>query len=99
MVNSASHPATTIDVLATARDRPDARLDLLQAQLNRALDALIVARLADHAGDLAARRGVLFDLYDEQIVTKAQVRQRGELAPDEFHERLRDHRLATPRGD
>jgi hypothetical protein len=84
-----------IDVLAVARENQQTQIDLLREQLDRAIDALIVARLAGAANDLDATRGVLFDLYGERIMTKAQVRERVSLAADEFHELLRAHRLRS----
>jgi len=100
MVDSPSRPApTAIDAVDVALDRQDVHAELLGARLDRAVDALVEARLA-LAGlghDPAARRRILFDLYDEDILTKAQVRQRGELDPAEFHGLLRAHRLQSAR--
>lgn len=84
-----------VDVLGVARENPQAQIGLLREQLERAIDALIAARLVGTSNDSDATRRVLFDLYDERVVTKAQVRERAALAPDEFHELLRAHRLRS----
>lgn len=84
--------ADSLDAVALVRERQEPRIALLAEQLDRALDALLAARLRETSSDLDALRRALFDLYEERIVTKAQVRARGRLAPDEFHEHLRAHR-------
>lgn len=96
MVHSPPRPMDqAIDVLAAARENQQVQVGLLREQLERAIDALVAARLGDAIDDLDEKRRVLFDLYGERIVTKAQVRERGALGPDEFHQYLRAHRLQS----
>jgi hypothetical protein len=85
----------SFDLLALVREQQDVVADLLEEQLERALDLLIDCRLASGAGTLADKRRVLFDLYDAGVVTKSQVRERGGLEPGEFHVELRAHRTRS----
>ena len=91
----AATPDRSFDVLALVREQQGFHAGLLAEQLERAIDALLECKLVGKAGDLAAKRGALFDLYDAGIVTKAQVRRRGLLEPAQFHEELRSHRMRT----
>ena len=83
------------DIIAVARERQDVRADMLAERLDRAVDALVACRLAGTDGSVAERRRVIFGMYEDAILTKAQVIRREELDPEQFYEELRSHRLRT----
>src|SRR5688572_15091071 len=53
---SSGGDAATLDVVGIARESQAVQAELLNEQVERALDALIACRLSDTAGDLEARR-------------------------------------------
>ena len=82
-----------MDVIAIARERQDVVADLLEEQLELALDALIACRLGEAQDDLEAKRLLLAELYDAGIASKAQVYERGKLELGQFFDYLRAYRL------
>jgi hypothetical protein len=84
-----------IDLVAIARERQDVRAKLLEERLERAVDTLVRCKLPGQAHDRAAVRAILFELYEKEILTKADVRRRGQLGPEEFYEELRAYRLRS----
>ena len=81
------------DLIAFARDGQQARAEVLTERLESAIDALVECSLQGLGDDLSAKRDVLFDLYDREILTRAEVRERGCLDPAEFYEELRRYRV------
>jgi hypothetical protein len=80
------------EIIAWAKEGQQARAEILSEQLELAIDELLAAKLQGREDDLDAKREVLFYLYDREILTKRQVRARGELDPTEFYEELRAYR-------
>jgi hypothetical protein len=93
-LNRSDSPAP-IDIVAIARAGRTADGELLEERLNRAIEALIDLKLAARAGDRAALRTVLFELYDASVLTKGEVYRRGEIAPEEFFDLLDAYRTAA----
>lgn len=86
------HPLTD-EVVAQARQRiEDLEIAVRQAaeMHARAIDELLQHCIVQ-ADDLTELRRQLFQMYRQGLITKAEVRKRGELDPAEFHEEM--HRL------
>ncbi|MBA2519341.1 MAG: hypothetical protein H0V24_06725 [Chloroflexia bacterium] len=81
-----------LDPAVFALESQRASIETLEAQLERAVDALIAHRLDDPT-DLGGHRQVLFDLYEADIISKPEVRRRGDLAPAEFYDEIRKYRV------
>ena len=81
------------DLLAFAHKGQQARAELLVERLELAIDAILEAKLRPGNDDVTAKREVLFELYDREILTRDQVRRRGELDPADFFEELQAYRL------
>lgn len=97
--HSLGHPTNTDaeatfgdEIIAWARDGLEARSEILSERLELAIDEIIKARLQDRVNDVAAKRDLLFDLYEREILTRDQVRVRGNLDPSAFYEELRAYR-------
>jgi hypothetical protein len=77
----------------------DVLLAMLKDRFERVVDALVDARLAT-AGGQSTTRDVLFQLYDDGLLTKAEVRKRGNVSPEEFYDELGAfRRRCVPRDD
>ena len=82
------------DLAAVVEESPDVLLERLKDRFERAIDALLRAR-QDAVGHRLTTRDILFGLYEEGLLTKAEVRLRGGLGPEEFHDGLHAYRLRT----
>lgn len=80
------------DPVALAQEGTRFLIETLESRLERAVDALIDHRLDDPT-DIEARRQILFDLYEADIVSKPDLRRRGALEPAEFHDEIRKYRV------
>jgi hypothetical protein len=80
------------EIIAWAREGQQVRAEMLSERLDLAIDELLSARLQGREDDLNAKRQVLFYLYEREILTRGQVRARGELDAAEFYEELRAYR-------
>ena len=84
--------APGLDMGKLAAERQDIRSEMLAERLARALDALIAAKLQGRS-DRDSQLSVLFELYEDEILTKSEVRERAGLEPDDFQAQLRAYRL------
>ena len=81
------------DLIAWTKAGQQARAEELAERLERATDALFECRIQGLSDDLNAKRSVLFDLYEREILTRDQVRNRGDLDPAAFYEELHTYRM------
>ena len=81
-----------LDLAALARESQEVLLEQLRDRFDRVVDAFVQYRLGAN-DQRSALLGVLFDLYDEGLLTKAEVRERAQLEPEDFYDELRAHRL------
>lgn len=79
-------------ITTAARNMQDARADVLADRLERAVTALVQCRLSETQGRLEDLRRVVLDLYDEEIITREQACERGQISASEFFDLLDDHR-------
>ena len=70
----------------------DVLIDMLKERFERAVD-LLLEHMAGSETNREARLGALFALYEEGVLTKGEVRRRGELSPETFYDELRAYRL------
>jgi hypothetical protein len=81
-----------LDLAALTRESQDVLLEQLRDRFERVVDAFVQYRLGSN-DQRSALLGVLFEFYDEGHLTKAEVRQRGQIEPEDFYDELRAHRL------
>lgn len=80
------------ELIAWAKEGQQARAEILSERLELAIDEILASRLQGHENDQRAKRDVLFELYEREILTRDQVRNRGALDPADFYEELRAYR-------
>ena len=87
----------TNDLAASVEQSQDVLIEILKDRFERVVDTLLCYRLGDR-DDRATRLDVLFELYEDGLLTKGEVRRRGNLEPAEFHDELRAfrQRVASP---
>ena len=90
--DAAAEATSDDEIIAWARDGLEARAEILSERLELAIDEILATRLQDRVNDLAAKRDLLFDLYEREILTRDQVRVRVSLDPSDFYEELRAYR-------
>jgi hypothetical protein len=73
------------------------RAEMAEARLEKAVGALIACRLHGREDDPTGLRDVLFDLYEAGILTRDQVRLRGQLDSADFHDELLVYRRRKTR--
>lgn len=78
-------------VASVARARQDVRAEMLKDRLGRAVDALIECK-THGIDDVGVRQDVLFELYEDGILTRSEVGERGALAPEDFYDALHNFR-------
>lgn len=82
------------DLIEYAREGQQARAEELAERLELAIDMLLESKLSGgQADDVVVTRSILFELYDRGILTRDQVRRRGDLDPADFYEELQAYRL------
>lgn len=92
-VNSGSEPSDADGwLMAFLEEGHQARAEELARRLELAVDALLESIWRDSQPADDEKLDVLFDLYEREILTRDQVRRRGNLEPAEFHEALRFYR-------
>jgi hypothetical protein len=82
----------TDGITAAARNLQEARADILADRLERAVTALVQCRLSETQGRPEDLRRVVLDLYDEEIITREQACDRGQIDAAEFFDLLDSHR-------
>lgn len=83
--------SSELDLAGLAKQSHDILLEQLRDRFERAIDALLRYRLGS-SYERSALLQVLFDLYDEGLLTKAEVRRRGRIEPEDFYDELRAYR-------
>jgi hypothetical protein len=79
------------DLSRTLGQSHDVLIDMLRDRLERVVDALLRYKLGPEY-DQSAMLDALFDLYDEGLLTKAEIRRRGGLEPEAFYDGLHAYR-------
>ena len=89
------YPDTELDEPELARSleqSQDVLLEMLSQRFERAIDALLRNMLGSES-DRLTMLDALFDLYEEGLLTKGDVRRRSGLKPEDFYDELRAYRL------
>ena len=79
------------ELAASVEQSQDVLIDMLKDRFERMVDALVRQRIGTD-WDHVAMLDVLFELYDEGLLTKGEVRRRGSLDPEAFYGELRAYR-------
>lgn len=80
------------DLASLIEDSPDILFEMLKERFERVVDYHL-ERLVGAQGGRQRTLDALFDLYDEGLLTKAEVRRRGQIEPEDFYDELRASRL------
>jgi hypothetical protein len=79
------------ELAASVEQSQDVLIDMLKDRFERMVDAFVRQRIGTN-GDQLATLDVLFELYEEGLLTKGEVRRRGDLEPEAFFGELRAYR-------
>jgi hypothetical protein len=80
------------DLTSTLEQSSDVLIEMLKERFERVVDALVQYKIGSR-NDRLSLLDALFDLYDEGLLTKGEVRHRGELDPESFYNELHAYRL------
>ena len=80
------------DLTRTLEQPSDVLIEMLKERFERVVDALVRHKIGSR-NDRPAILDALFDLYDEGLLTKGEVRRRGGLDPESFYDELQAYRL------
>jgi hypothetical protein len=80
------------DLASLIEDSPDILAAMMKERFERVVDMLI-ERMVAGDDDPQKQRDALFELYEEELLTKAEVRRRGGIEPEDFYDLLRAYRL------
>lgn len=88
----AEHDPRIHDLAASVHQSQDILIEMLKDRFERVVDALLRHRLGTR-DDRLARLDALLELYEEGLLTKGEVRRRGNIEPENFYDELREYRL------
>lgn len=80
------------DLASLIEDSQDILFEMLKERFERLVD-FHLERIVGANGERKRRLDALFDLYDEGLLTKAEVRRRGPIEPEDYYDELRASRL------
>ena len=80
------------DLASLIADSPGILVKLLKERFERLVD-FHLERTVGTNGERQETLDALFDLYDEGLLTKAEVRRRGHIEPEDYYDELRTSRL------
>jgi hypothetical protein len=83
------------DLASTAEQSQGVLFEMLRDRFDRLVDEFVQYKTGEH-GDRTVVLDALFELHEKGLLTKAEVRARGDLAPEEFYGELQAYRLRTP---
>lgn len=81
-----------LDLASLVRQSEDVLLKELRERFERLVDTFVRYRLGSD-DERSALLEVLFDLYEEGLLSKAEVRRRGGIEPEDFYDELRAYRV------
>jgi hypothetical protein len=80
-----------VNFARTVEQSQDVLIDMLRDRFERVVDALLRYKLGPEY-DRSAMLDALFDLYEEGLLTKGEIRRRGGLEPEVFYDELHAYR-------
>jgi hypothetical protein len=86
--------AEIADLASVAAQSQGALIEMLRDRFDRLVDEFVRYK-AGVNGDRAAVLDTLFELHEKGLLTKAEVRTRGDLDPEEFYSELQAYRLRS----
>lgn len=81
-----------VDLASLVRQSQDVLLKDLREQYERLVDAFVRYRLGSN-DERSALLEVLFELHDEGLLSKAEVRRRGRIEPEDYYDELHAFRV------
>jgi len=82
----------TYNLTGSVQQSQDLLLEMLKDRFERVVDTLLRYRIGTLV-DRVAKSDALFELYEEGLLTKGEVRRRGSIEPEDFYDELRAYRL------
>lgn len=79
------------DLASLIEDSPHILAEMMKERFERVVDILIQHMVAGDK-DPQKKLDALFELYDEELLTKAEVRRRGGIEAEDFYDALRAYR-------
>lgn len=80
------------DLASLIEDSPDILVEMLKERFERLVD-FHLERTVGADGERQRTLDALFVLYDEGLLTKAEVRRRAHIEPEDYYDELRTSRL------
>lgn len=79
------------DLASLIEDSPDILAAMMKERFERVVD-LLIERMVAGDEEPQKKLDALFELYEEELLTKAEVRRRGGIEPEDFYDKLRAYR-------